>query len=263
MAINAFFQVHALIGLFILSLMTLLWLISLMIKDTSIVDIFWGFGFVASIWIAFLLTWDTVNFRHWLIAILTTIWGLRLSLHIFFRNKGKGEDFRYQNWRKQYGKNWWWVSFLQTFLLQGLLMWIIAAPLTAAQVYNQQTNLTILDVVGSVLWLFGFIFESLGDLQLSKFRSNPDNKGRILDSGVWHYTRHPNYFGDAAQWWGFYLIALAAGGWWTIFSPILMTYLLIKVSGVALLEKSMIANKPGYREYAQRTSAFIPWFPKK
>jgi len=263
MAINAFFQVHALIGLFILSLMTLLWVISLLIKDTSIVDIFWGFGFVASIWIAFLLTRDTVNFRHWLIAILTTIWGLRLSLHIFFRNKGKGEDFRYQNWRKQYGKNWWWISYLQTFLLQGLFMWIIAAPLTASQVFSQETNLTILDVLGSVLWLIGFTFESLGDLQLSKFRSNPDNKGSILDSGVWHYSRHPNYFGDAAQWWGFYLIALAAGGWWTIFSPILMTYLLIKVSGVALLEKSMIANKPGYREYAQQTSAFIPWFPKK
>lgn len=262
MAVNAFFQVHAIVGLFIFCLMTLLWVISLLIKDTSIVDIFWGFGFVISVWIAFLLTQDMVNLRHLLIAILTTVWGMRLSLHIFFRNKGKGEDFRYQNWRKQYGKNWWWVSFLQTFLLQGLLMWIIAAPLTAAQFYNQRASLIVLDVVGAFLWLIGFVFESLGDLQLIKFKGNPANKGKVLDSGVWRYTRHPNYFGDAAQWWGFYLIALAAGGWWTVFSPILMTYLLVKVSGVALLEKSMIANKPGYREYAQRTSAFIPWFPK-
>ena len=188
--------------------------------------------------------------------------GLRLSLYILRRNWGKPEDFRYQKWREESGKRWWWKSLFQVFLLQGLLMWLISTPLLAAHRSAAPDHLTFLDITGLVLWSVGFFFEAVGDFQLSRFRGNPANKGKVLDSGVWRYTRHPNYFGDSAQWWGYYLIAAAAGGWWTVFSPIMMTLLLLRVSGVALLEKTL-ETRPGYREYAQRTSAFIPWFPRK
>lgn len=245
----------------ILGLMLMLWLLSLKIKNASIVDIFWGTGFVIAGWLYFALTPEGYLPRKLLLAALVTIWGLRLSIHIFRRNHGKPEDFRYQKWRRENGAAWWWKSFFQVFLLQGVLLWIVSAPLLAAQQSALPARLTALDALGALLWLVGFYFEAAGDYQLERFKANPANKGRVLDSGVWRYTRHPNYFGDSAQWWGFFLIAAAAGGWWTVFSPALMTYLLVRVSGVALLEKTMSA-KPGYREYMRRTSAFIPWFPK-
>jgi len=200
--------------------------------------------------------------RKWLIGALVTLWGLRLSLYILWRNWGKPEDLRYQKWRRESGRIWWWKSLFQVFVLQGVLMWIIAAPLLAAQQGAVPTGLTLLDYVGAAIWLVGFFFEATGDLQLARFKADPRNKGKVMDRGVWRYTRHPNYFGDAAQWWGFYLIALAAGGWWTIFSPILMTLLLLRVSGVALLEQTL-ETRPGYKEYVERTSAFIPWPPRK
>ena len=258
-----FFKLHSVVGMWILGLMLSFWLLSLILKDSSIVDIIWGAGFVMSVWVAFLNTPAMINARHYLILILVTIWGLRLSLHIFFRNVGKGEDFRYAKWREENGKQWWWRSFFKVFLLQGLLMWLIASPLSAIQASTEPVNLIFLDYIAIITWLIGFFFEAIGDYQLTRFRANPSNKGKLLDYGVWRYTRHPNYFGDSAQWWAFYIIALAAGGWWTIFSPILMTHFLVNVSGVAMLEKSLIERKPGYKAYAERTNAFIPWFPKK
>jgi len=245
----------------IIGLMILLWAISLYLKNSSIVDIFWGAGFIVMAWIYFLLTPDGYIIRKLLIAILVTIWGLRLSTHVFLRNHGKPEDFRYQKWRKESGKIWWWKSFFQVFLLQGALLWIISAPLLAAQYNVKPGHLIISDYLAILLWIVGFFFEAGGDIQLKRFLSDPANKGKIMSSGVWRYTRHPNYFGDATQWWGYFLIAVSAGGWWTIFSPILMTYLLTRVSGVALLEKTM-ETKPGYKEYKQQTNAFIPWFPR-
>lgn len=258
-----FIKLHSVVGMWILGLMLSFWLLSLILKDSSIVDIIWGAGFVMSVWVAFLNTPAMINARHYLILILVTIWGLRLSLHIFFRNVGKGEDFRYAKWREENGKQWWWRSFFKVFLLQGLLMWLIASPLSAIQASTKPANLIFLDYIAIIIWLIGFFFEAFGDYQLTRFRANPSNKGKLLDFGVWRYTRHPNYFGDSAQWWAFYIIALAAGGWWTIFSPILMTHFLVNVSGVAMLEKSLIERKPGYKAYAERTNAFIPWFPKK
>jgi steroid 5-alpha reductase family enzyme len=142
-------------------------------------------------------------------------------------------------------------------------LWIISAPLLAAQFYAKTAHLTWLDDLAIPVWLVGFIFEALGDWQLSKFKANPANKGKVLDRGVWGYTRHPNYFGDATQWWAYYLVALAAGGWWSIFSPIIMTMLLLRVSGVSLLEKTLKEEKPGYKEYMEKTSEFIPWFPHR
>jgi steroid 5-alpha reductase family enzyme len=258
----SFLEIYGIAFLVILGLMILLWLASLLLKNSSIVDIFWGTGFVISGWVYFALTPDGFPARKLLLAILTTIWGLRLSLYILYRNWGKGEDFRYQVWRKEAGAAWWWRSFFKVFLLQGILMWIISAPLLAAQIRSTPDRLTVLDFIGAAVWAIGFFFEVAGDFQLARFKANPANKGKVMDRGVWRLTRHPNYFGDSAQWWGYYLIAASAGGWWTVFSPIIMTLFLLRVSGVTLLEKTL-ESRPGYKEYIESTSAFIPWFPKK
>jgi len=257
----AFLTAFGHLGLVIFAAMVLLWIISLIVKNSSIVDIFWGAGFVISGWLAFFLTPQGLLARKILIMVLVTIWGLRLAGYVLWRNAGKPEDFRYAKWRSESPQIWWWKSFFQVFLLQGFLMWVIATPLLAAQFTS--TPLGILDYLGILFWLIGFFFEAAGDWQLSRFKSNPENKGKVLDKGVWHYTRHPNYFGDATQWWGYYLIAASAGGWWTIFSPIIMTFFLLNVSGVAMLEKTLKDTKPQYRDYIARTSSFIPWFPKK
>ena len=247
-------------GIAILVMMVLLWLLSLVFKNASIVDIFWGIGFVIVTWLAFSLGAGYIP-RKQLVAVLVTIWGLRLALHIGIRNWGKPEDFRYAKWRQDNGSRWWWFSFFQVFLLQGVLMWIISAPLIAAQTSGYPVIITPLDVIGVVLWLIGMFFEALGDLQLMLFKANPANKGKLLTAGVWRFTRHPNYFGESALWWGYYIIALVSGPWWTVFSPIIMTWLLLRVSGVAMLERTM-KLKPGYEEYMKNTSAFFPWFPK-
>lgn len=258
-----FFSLFLTGGAVILAIMILLWLVSLLLKNSSIVDIFWGFGFVISAWLYFFISPDGWMVRKWIITLLTTLWGLRLTLHILIRNFGKPEDFRYQKWREESPTTWWIKSLFKVFLLQGLLMWLISTPLLAAQFSPSANHFTAFDIIGIVLWAIGFFFESVGDAQLVRFRANPESKGKVLNTGVWRYTRHPNYFGDSAQWWGYYAIALAAGGWWTIFSPILMTLFLVKVSGVALLEKTLSTAKPGYADYIRQTSAFIPWFPRK
>lgn len=254
-----FVQIFLMGGIVILVTMTLLWVLSLLIKDASIVDIFWGTGFVLVTWAYSIFTGET-SARQWLILALVTIWGLRLTLHLAKRNLGKGEDYRYQKWRNEEGKRWWWLSYIRVFLLQGLIMWIVSLPLLGAQFMTSDLN--ILDYVAVLVWLIGFIFEAGGDWQLSQFRSNPANKGAVLQSGLWHYTRHPNYFGDAVQWWAFYLIALSAGAWWTIISPVIMTFFLMRVSGVTLLEKSLKKRKPEYQAYIDKTSAFFPMPPK-
>jgi steroid 5-alpha reductase family enzyme len=247
-------------GLAILVMMTALWLVSLWLKDASIVDICWGIGFVVVTWLAFALAPGYLP-RKQLGATLVAIWGLRLAWHIARRNRGKGEDFRYAKWRTEYGASWPWRSFFQVFLLQGVLMWIISAPLLAAQTSGFPAILTPMDLIGAGLWGLGFLIEALADRQLARFKSNPANRGQLLTTGLWKFSRHPNYFGEAVIWWGFYLIALAAGYGWTVFSPTLMTWLLVRVSGVAMLERTL-QHKPGYAEYMRKTSAFIPWFPK-
>jgi steroid 5-alpha reductase family enzyme len=258
-----FLSIYLTLGLVILGLMTLLWLVSLALKNSSIVDIFWGTGFVITTWVAFWLTPDGVMARKLLLNLLVTLWGLRLSLHILVRNWGKAEDFRYQVWRKEAGAAWGWRSFFKVFLLQGVILWVVAAPLLAAQISAQPDRLTVIDYAAIPVWLIGFFFEAVGDWQLVRFKANPANRGQVLRTGVWRYTRHPNYFGDAAQWWAYYLIAVAAGGWWTVFSPMIMTTLLVRVSGVALLEKSLKEEKSGYEDYVATTSEFVPWFPRR
>jgi len=258
-----FFEVYLAGLLASMILMIILWLISLAVKDSSIVDSFWGFGFVVVALTYYVLTPDGFAPRKLLLLALVAIWGLRLSLHVGYRNRGKGEDFRYAKWRQESGPRWWWLSFFRVYLLQGVILWIVSAPLLAAQWSAVPAALTVVDTLGVIVWIIGFAFEAGGDWQLMQFKRNPANRGKVLNTGFWRYTRHPNYFGDAAQWWGFWLIAAAAGGWWTAFSPLLMTFLLVRVSGVALLEKTLKETRPAYREYMETTPAFFPWFPRK
>ncbi|MFP4321088.1 MAG: DUF1295 domain-containing protein [Anaerolineales bacterium] len=242
--------------------MVVLWVISLVLKDSSIVDPMWGMLFVVAAFTYFLLAEQGWQTRQWLILALVTIWGVRLSAYLAWRNLGKGEDYRYQEMRANNEGIWWLRSLFQVFILQGLIAWVVSISLLAAMWGTSPEAFTIFDVLGVVLWIIGFFFEAVGDWQMARFKANPENKGKVLDTGVWRYTRHPNYFGDSAQWWGFWLIALAAGGWWTVFSPIIMTFLLVRVSGVALLEKNL-KKKDKYSDYIERTSAFIPMPPKK
>lgn len=250
-------------GSIIFILMTLLWLYSLKIKNASIVDIFWGTGFVITYWAALLIGSIEITSRILLLGAIVTLWGLRLSIYIFSRNHNQPEDFRYAAWRAENGSAWWWRSFFKVFLLQGIIMLIVAAPLVAVLSANSANTNCSCEYAGLGLWLVGFMFEAGGDAQLSRFKKDPANKGKLLTTGYWSVTRHPNYFGDAAQWWGFWLFAFSAGAWWTVFSPLLMTFLLMKVSGVAMLERTLTKSKPGYEEYIARTGAFFPWFPRK
>ena len=249
--------------LVIMTLMTALWIISVVIRNVSIVDLFWGTGFVVvNTW--YFIENHIYNPRQILLMVLVSLWGVRLSVYLAWRNIGKGEDFRYRQFRKNFGeKNYWWISFFQVFLLQGVLMWLISSTLWGVNNENVSESLTIIDYLGVIIWLTGFIFEAGGDYQLAKFRMDPSNKGKVLDSGFWHYTRHPNYFGDAAVWWGYAFLCIGAGNYWLIAGAILMTLLIIKVSGVALLEKSLTVQKPQYNAYILKTNSFFPWFPKK
>ena len=257
--ITLFFQA----SLIILVLLILLWVVSVFIKNVSIVDLFWGFGFVV-ITTFYVLSSSEVTARQLLVLVLVSVWGLRLSVYLAWRNIGKAEDFRYQEFRRKYGpERYWWFSFFQTFLLQGVLMMLISTPLLGANFGEQNSRLQWLDYAGILVWIIGFSFEAGGDFQLARFKSNPQNKGKVLNTGFWKYTRHPNYFGDSAVWWSYALFCIAAGSYWLSLGSVLMTLLIIKVSGVALLEKSLTNTKPQYSEYIRKTNAFIPWFPKK
>lgn len=237
-------------------LMLATWLVSLALRDASIVDIVWGVGFVVVGWIALWSGNDDARSR--LVAVLTTVWGVRLAGYLAWRNLGKGEDYRYQAMRRRYGSRFPLVSLLIVFGLQGVLMWVVSLPLQAAH----GADLVVLDWIGVGLWAVGMFFETTGDLQLAAFKGDPTNQGRVLDTGLWRYTRHPNYFGDFCVWWGLYLIAAAGGAWWTVIGPAVMTALLMRYSGAGLLERTIGKRRPGYDSYVRRTNAFFPGPPK-
>lgn len=242
----------------IIAYVSVLWLVSLAIADSSIVDIAWGPGFVIVALVGAL--WgDGYEPRRYLVLILVSLWGLRLGVHIFLRNKGHGEDPRYAKWRRQSGDAWWWKSYFKVFLTQGFVMWIVAAPIRVASVSSEPHHLTVFDGLGLLLWIVGFFFEAVGDLQLTRFKADPANKGKVMDRGLWRYTRHPNYFGDAAMWWGIGMIAaLGDFGVIALIGPAIMTFTLMRVSGVVMLEKDIEKRRPGYREYIESTNAFFP-----
>ncbi len=240
----------------------LLWVASALLHDASIIDRFWGAGFIlvgaTGLWQA-----ETITSHHALLVGLVTLWGARLSLHLTWRNWGTGEDYRYRAMREKHGRAFVWKSLFSVFLLQAFLTWFISLPLQWTFVSPVEGPLPPLALAGTAIFAIGFLFEGIGDWQLARFKANPENAGKVMDQGLWHYTRHPNYFGDAVLWWGLYLSALPAPGTiYTFLSPVVMTLFLMKVSGVPLLEKRMAETRPAYADYAQRTPTFFPWWPK-
>ena len=241
--------------------MTFIFVLAWIKKDNSIVDIVWGIGFLMVALLTFFVKIAFVT-RHILVTSMIIVWGIRLATHITIRNRGRGEDFRYAKWRRDWGK--WFVirSFFQIFMLQGILLLIISYPVMLIN-HSAEAGIMFLDIAGLFIWLIGFLFEAVGDYQLSKFKGKAENKGKVMTLGLWKYTRHPNYFGEVAMWWGIFLIALSVkNGWTAIVSPLMITFLLLKVSGITMLEKKYAGNKE-FQEYAQRTSVFFPWLPKK
>lgn len=244
--------------------MNLFFWLSMYKKNNGLVDIAWGLGFVLVSISTLFFSEQDITARLLLPNVLVAIWGLRLSYHLFKRNWNKEEDFRYANWREEWGKNFVIRSYFQVFMLQGLLMFLIVYPI----ILNNGSNLVdlrLVDFIGLLIWIVGFLFQSIGDYQLKSFVSNPKNKGKIIKDGLWKYTRHPNYFGEATMWWGIFVIGLneaSNAGLIGIFSPLIITYMLLYVSGVPMLEKKYENNRE-FQEYAKATNKFIPWFPKR
>lgn len=236
---------------------SVLWVVSLVIRNAGIVDIFWGPGFVVvGSYYAFATPEAPTN-RGILVLVLVTVWALRLALHIGFRNAGAGEDFRYRKWREEGGSNFWWISFFKVFLLQSVVLWIVSSPLLLAQLGGDRST-GVLEGLGLALWAFGFVFEAVADLQLRKFKKDSGNSGRVMQSGLWSLSRHPNYFGEAVVWWGIGLLTMPVGGWLSLVGPLMITFLLLKVSGVSMLDDALVERRPGYADYIASTPAFVP-----
>lgn len=248
-------------GLTVFLFMTAVFVYASVKKDNSVVDIAWGLGFICIALLTLILEKGIV-WRQMLVTALVFIWGTRLAVHISLRKKGKGEDWRYAKWRREWGRRFLLRSFFQIFMLQGLFLLIIVYPVILVN-HSPGRGFTFLDILGTSVWIFGFFFEAVGDYQLARFKKNPKNKGKILTDGLWKFTRHPNYFGEAMMWWGVFLIVLSVPyGWTAAFSPLFITVLLLRVSGVTMLEKKY-EHDMNFAAYARKTSPFLPWFPKR
>lgn len=246
----------------VLALMVSTWVVSLAMKNASIVDIVWGLGFVVVAWVSRIVG-DGNDARQWLLTIMTTLWGLRLGGYLFWRNSGHGEDYRYRAMRKHWGPRFPLISLVTVFGLQGTLMWIVSLGVQLGQA-DDTPGVGAIAVIGVVVYVIGLFFEVVGDAQLARFKADPTSAGKVMDRGLWRYTRHPNYFGDACVWWGIGLVAAESGGGaWGLLGAAVMTFLLRRVSGVTLLERSLRKRREGYEDYVARTSPFFPRPPKK
>ncbi len=250
---------------------TLTWGVSVWRRNVAIVDSLWSLMFLlaASFYFVQAPTWDAPaaagtlpgpETRRTVLLVLVALWALRLSIHITVRNWGHGEDRRYVAIRERNQPNFEFKSLYLVFWFQAVLAWVISLPLLGAMFGHQP--LGWLDGIGVLLFAVGLLFESVGDWQLSRFKADPANAGKVMDRGLWRYTRHPNYFGDFCVWWGFYLIALSAGAWWSVIAPLIMSALLMKYSGAGLLEKDIGERRPKYADYIRRTNAFFPGPPR-
>ena len=247
------------------ALMVGTWLVSLVLRNASIVDITWGLGFVVVAWVSALRA-DAASGAASVLVAMVTVWGLRLGVYLFWRNHGNGEDYRYVAMRRRWGKRFWLISLATVFVLQGALMWIVSLPVQVAHVGDARDGALagVALVIGLALYAIGLLFEVVGDAQLARFKADPTNEGKVMRSGLWRYTRHPNYFGDACVWWGVGIVAqVVTGTWWALLGPLVMNILLLRVSGVALLERSLRKRKPDYAEYVRTTSAFVPRPPRR
>jgi len=251
------FDLHAyLAGLAaIVGLALITWIASIYKRDVSIVDSLWSILLLAA-GIVYVQQTDEASSRETLMIVLVTVWALRLAIYLTVRNWGAAEDRRYQKIRARHQPNFAFKSLFIVFLLQGVLAWIVSMPLLAVAASAAPINW--IDYVGAAAVLVGLLFETIGDWQLTRFKANPGNRDQVMDQGLWRYTRHPNYFGECCVWWGFYLLAVAGGGWWSAVGPLLMTLLLLRISGVALLERDIAKRRPGYRRYMEQTNAFFP-----
>ena len=238
-----------------------LWIASRIKNDVGIVDSFWSLMILAAGLCFLFFSEAALTERHSIVILLLTAWALRLAFHITWRNWGQEEDSRYQDIRSNNQPNFEFKSLYIVFLLQAFLAVIVALPLMS--IFSSDNAMNTLDYIAITLWLFGMFFETVADLQLYRFKASANNQGKVLDTGLWRYSRHPNYFGELCIWWAFFLFALASGYWWSIISPLLMTVLLLKVSGVSLLESTISTRRPEYVDYCRKTNAFFPWLPKK
>ena len=248
-------------ALVLLAYMSGMYVVGLLARDNSLVDVAYGPAFVVAGWSAWWAAGQPFHFRPLLVLALITCWGLRLGLHLGFRHRGRGEDFRYRTFREAWGKTILWRSFVQIYLLQGLVVLVILTPaLLAAAAPGGGPR--ALDAVGTLVFTVGLFFEAVGDWQMLRFKRDPANRGRLIQSGLWRYTRHPNYFGEALLWWGVFLVGLGSPlGLWGLISPLTIAFLLLKVSGIPMLE-AKYANDPEFLAYKARTNAFFPWFPR-
>ncbi len=248
-------------GLAVLVLMVLVWLISLPLRDASIVDIAWGFGLVLTAWVAWAVGDGDTN-RSGLIVAMVSIWGLRLTVHLAWRSRGRGEDYRYASMRRRVGDGFAIQSLFTVFLFQAVLISVVALPVHLAMTPTEPAVRSIA-ILGVCVWGLGFFFETVGDAQLVRFKADPANEGQVLDWGLWRYTRHPNYFGASCAWWGIWLVAAdTPAARWGIIGPIVMTVLLMRVSGIPILERGLHRRRSGYDEYVARTSTFFPRPPR-
>jgi len=256
------FELHAfaIASVVLLVIAILLWIVSLVKNVVAIVDSFWSLMILAA-GLCFFFMNSVITERNLLVLLLLCVWAIRLSAYISWRNRGQPEDARYQQIRENNQPNFAFKSLYIVFLLQAFLALVVSLPLMST--FAAETEISLLDYFAFTLWFTGLYFETVGDLQLARFKSREENRGKVLDTGLWRYTRHPNYFGEFCVWWAFFLFALSSGYWWSIISPVLMSILLLKVSGVSLLESTISERRPGYAGYRRSTSAFFPWFPKK
>lgn len=243
-----------------LAVMFVTWVVSVVMRDASVADIAWGLAFVAVAWTAHCCG-DGNPDRSLLLAIVVTLWGVRLAAHIADRHDG--EDRRYVAMREKHGDAFIWRSLWSVFGIQGVLAWVIALPVQVAAI-DPAPDLGVVAWIGVAIFAVGFFFEAVSDFQLRQFVNGPDSSDKVMDRGLWRYSRHPNYFGEVVIWWGIYVIALETGSaWWTVIGPAVITFLLLRVSGVTLTESSIKSRRPGYENYVRKTSAFVPRPPKK
>jgi steroid 5-alpha reductase family enzyme len=247
----------------VIALFVVAWAVSVPLRNASIVDVVWGLSFCVIAWTARVVA-DGYAPRQNLLVGLVTLWGMRLAAYLFWRNTGKGEDFRYAAMRRRAGPSFTRRSLVTVFLLQAAMAWTVSLPIQVGQAAGSPRSLGWLSALGVAVWLVGVAMESIGDGQLARFKADPQNAGKVMDRGLWRYTRHPNYFGDFCVWWGIFLVAAEARpAWITVVGPLVMSTLLLRVSGVALLERTIGKRRPEYARYIERTSAFFPRRPRR
>lgn len=242
----------------VVAIVTVLWIVSVALQDASIIDLFWGPLFVAMAWVLLAIELDHAAPKHLLFVFLVTAWGLRLAFHLTARNVGHGEDVRYRAWRSHGGKNWWLKTYYRVYLLQGTIALVVATPVIAC--FAGPPRMSIINWIGVAVCIAGMTTEAMSDIQLTRFKAEPSSAGQVMDKGLWYYSRHPNYFGDAVMWWGLGIATFSGPTWWSLVGPLAMTLVFLNLSQ-DVIERGLKRRRPDYVYYIERTSAFFPLRP--